>query len=124
MRVLTLGQLAEAIHRMESGYQAEVSLNPSRLTVQDSTTGKIVLNLASLPLRTMVTQAIGVFGDALDVDPDEVFPVGSEVKVGTLIGRVVGMSMRGRSRRVKTYRVELYRTNTVQEIESRDVFKT
>lgn len=136
MRVRTLKQLAKLINDLDNGYTATVSSSwsstdtkiagtrmrrqgvgrkGSRLWVRDPK-GEIVIDHdTSETYRTVeeaIEKAIELFGDhKLNVDPDEVLAVGTEVVVSDFVtsyGTIEKAVMRGRSKtRVKRYRIKL-----------------
>ena len=74
-----------------------------------------------------IEKALKLFGDKLNVDPDEVLQVGDHVKIRshwTSYGTIKRVVMRGRSKtRVRRYEIQLARSGHVMSADSRRVWK-
>jgi len=149
MRVRTLNQLAVLINGLDNGYVATIHQSSSstdtkvagtrmrrqgrgrrglKLQVFDPERREVFSHDTSECYRTVeeaITKAVDLFGDKLNVDPDEVLKVGDEVSVSDIgwnsTGIIDKVVMRGRSKtRVKRYEVRL-RHDRVLSFDSRRV---
>jgi hypothetical protein len=151
MRVRTLKQLGKLINDLDNGYLATVRqsqsstdtkipgtrmLRPGRgrrglqLCVFDPSKNLVLEHDTSETDRTVeeaVVKAVELFGDKLNVDPDEVLQVGDYVRVsdfGEFYGTVSKVTMRkGSKTRVSKYHVKLSRNGNICTFPSRKVFK-
>ena len=152
MRVRTLKQLAKLINDLDDGYIATVEQRTSstdtkvagtrmrregrgrkglKLRVFDPKKQQVFSHDTSQCYRTVeeaIVKAMEVFGDKLNVDPDEILEVGDEVRTSedswNSFGTVQKVIMRGRSKiRVRRYEILLSRHQTLHSFDSRKVHK-